>query len=186
MAPASTTTRTLSAIATTGFVANDAITPDIKIAVKWSCKDGNLSMLRSATLTAKNTDAYVKAISSTGYLIPAVITPGQTWSEKLGIETTAVVSGKNPGTLDQKNDTQIDCKAEGKAGVSVPAGKFTADKVTCNYTINTITTINDAVGSPVTNKIDITDWYVSGVGSVKTVKTGDIEETHDLVSYSIP
>ena len=59
-------------------------------------------------------------------------------------------------------------------------------KVTCAYATTTVTSVEGVDGSPVTINITVDDWYISGVGSVKTVKSGDISETHILTSYTIP
>jgi hypothetical protein len=184
MAPASTTTRSITDISATGFVVNDAITPDITMRVKWSCKDGNLTMLDSATISAASIQIAINSVTSTGFLIPATITAGNNWAEKLELVGTGDVSGTQKMT--QQNDTQIACTANGKESVKVKAGTFDALKVTCIYTITTTTQIDANPGPPVTNTINITDWYVSGIGSVKTEKTGDIIETHELTGYSVP
>jgi hypothetical protein len=184
MAPNSTTTRTITDISPTGFVVNDATTPDIIVRVKWSCKDGNLTMLESATISATNILLAVSSANSTGFLIPATISVGNNWSEKLELVGTGDVNGTTRMT--QQNDTQIACTADGKESIKVQAGTFDALKVTCVYNITTTTQIDANPGPPVSVTINITDWYVSGVGSVKTEKTGDIIETHELTSYSIP
>jgi hypothetical protein len=184
MAPASTTTRSITDIGPTGFVVNDATTPDINVAVKWSCQSGNLAMLDSATIMAADTVLAVSSVTSTGYLIPADISVGSSWSEKLELVGTGEISGTT--RMIQQNDTQIACTADSKESIKVQAGTFDAVKVTCVYTITTTTTIDANSGAPVTNNITITDWYVPGVGSVKTEKTGDIVETHELTGYSIP
>jgi hypothetical protein len=184
MAPASTTTRSLTNIGPSGFVVNDATTPDINVAVKWTCTSGNLAMLDSATITAADIILTVSSATSTGYLIPADISVGSSWSEKLELVATGDIKGTQRVT--QSGDTQMACTADGKESIKVKAGTFDAIKVTCVYTITTKTTIDANPGATVTNNITITDWYVPGVGSVKTEKTGDIIETKTLTAYSIP
>jgi hypothetical protein len=183
-APNSTTTRTITDINPTGFVVNDATTPDITVRVKWSCKDGNLTMLESARISATNIALAVSSAISTGFLIPATISVGNTWSEKLELVATGDVNGTQ--RMIQQNDTQIACTADGQESVQVQAGKFDALKVTCVYNITTTTQVDANPGKPVNSTITQTDWYVAGVGSVKTEQTGDIIDTNELTSYSIP
>jgi hypothetical protein len=184
MAPNSVSTRTISNISPTGFATNNAFS-DAQVSIKWSCKDGNLTMLNTATLTTKDISAKVASVSSTGYFIPAAITDGSTWAETLNILTTGTV-GKTEVT--QKNDTKIDCTANGKESVQVQAGKFDALKVTCVYDITTITDIagQSKPGKPVNTPITFTYWYAAGVGLVKSDETGSIIGTSELTSYSIP
>ena len=183
MAPASTTVRTISDVSAAGFITHDAITPDIVVTIKWSCADSNLTMLESATVSAKSIALAISSANATGFLIPAAISAGSKWSEKLDFVGTGAV-GKQQMT--QQNDTQIACTNVDKENIKVKAGTFDALKVTCVYTIATTTDIGSTPGTPITNTITMTDWYVLGVGSVKTEKTGDIIETHELTSYSVP
>jgi hypothetical protein len=182
----STTVRTLSGQSPAGVYVKDDTTPDIQVVVHWNCKDGNMTMLQAATISATALNASLKSESADGFLIPAEITAGKTWSEKLSIQTTGATTDSNPATVEQKNDTQMDCAANGKESIQVTAGKFDAFKVTCKYTINTITTINGETGKPVSVSFDVTDWYATGVGLVKGVKSGDIESVQELTSYKIP
>jgi len=182
----STTVRTLASQSPAGVYVRDDTTPDIQVTVHWSCKDGNMTMLQEATISATGLNASLKSESADGFLIPAEITAGKTWSEKLSIQTTAAATDSNPATVEQKNDTQIDCAANGKESIQVTGGKFDAFKVTCKYTINTVTTINGETGKPVSVTIDVTDWYAAGVGLVKVVNSGDIEGVQELTSYKIP
>jgi hypothetical protein len=186
MAPDSTTTRTITNISPSGFKVNDATTPDINEAVKWTCQAGNLAWLDNATITAGDVSLAVTSATTTGYLIPAVIPESGNWSEKLELIADSNPNGKYPHAIVQINDTQIDCTANGKESITVKAGIFEPLKVTCVYVIVTKTSIDLNPGAPVTNNLTITDWYVAGIGSVKTEKTGDIIETKELTAYSIP
>jgi len=188
MAPDNTTKRTITSINATGFTTEDASAPDINVQIQWNCKDGNLAMLQSARITLSNdaTVLGITSVDSSGYLIPAVISDGMTWSETLKIIGTGEVNGTTK--MIQHNDTQIDCTAAGKESVTVQAGKFDALKVSCVYTITSLTEFQDQTGvsSPVITNETITDWFVVGVGSVKRETVGDISETAVLTSYSIP
>jgi hypothetical protein len=186
MAPASTTTRTITNISPSSFTVNDAITPDINMAVRWTCQGGNLAWLDTATITAGDVSLAVTSATTTGTLIPAVMQAGGNWSEKLELIADSNPNGKYPHAIVQINDTQIDCTANGKESITVKAGTFEALKVTCTYVIITKTSIDANPGAPVTNNITLTDWYVAGIGSVKTKKTGDIIESNELTAYSIP
>jgi hypothetical protein len=185
MAPSSVSTRTIEKVSPTGFTTNDA-SSDVQVKVLWSCKDGNLTMLNGATIAAKNMFANAVTANSTGYLIPADITAGGTWSETLNILTSGT-AGKTT-TVEQKNDTKIDCTSNGKESVQVKAGKFDAVKVTCLFDVTTTTDFNGQSGSgkPVNNQMTFTYWYAAGVGIVKSDETGDISGTAELISYSIP
>jgi len=188
-APASTTVRTLTRITASGFVTHDVTTGDIQVDMKWSCKDGALTMLEEdsvSTITAGNINFEIGSVKASGYLLPAALKAGQTWSETLEITSNGYIDGVHKAI--QSNQTQIDCTANGQESVKVASGSFNAFKVTCVYTITSTTDIDGETSpaSPVTNTINVTDWYTSGVGSVKTEKTGDITETKELTSYSVP
>jgi len=188
-APPSTTVRTLTGITASGLVTHDVTTGDIQVDIKWSCKDGALAMLEEdsvSTITAGNLNFEIGSVKASGYLLPAALKAGQTWSETLEITSNGYIDGAHKAI--QSNETQIDCTANGQESVKVASGSFNAFKVTCIYTITATTDIDGETtpAKPVTNTITITDWYVSGVGSAKTEKTGDITETKELTSYSIP
>ena len=188
MAPDSTTTRTLAAISANEFTSDDTVSGGINVVTTWRCQDGNLTMLETNSGMQDAPSGTMvwttKVASVSGFLIPAAITSGQTWSEKLALSGIGFIDAQQRAT--QQNDTQIVCTAGGNESITVGAGTFNAIKVTCNYTITTTTSIDGAAANPVTNTIAVTDWYVSKVGSVKTVKTGDISENIELTSYSIP
>jgi len=188
--PDSTTTRTFTNLAAAKFVVKDETTPDIRVDTLWTCQAGNLAMFQGATISfgsgADGGFGLANADSATGYLIPATIKAGQAWSERLSVQTHATVGGKHPGELTQQNDATIGCTGEGDEAVKVAAGSFQAAKVTCVWDMTTVSTINGQTGDPVHIHLEISDWYAPGVGSVKKVTTGDLPQTKELTSYSIP
>ncbi len=190
LAPDSTTTRTFTNIAASKFIMKDETTPDIRVDTLWTCQAGNLAMFQGATISfgagADGGFGLAHADSATGYLIPAAIKAGKTWAQTLSVQTHVTVGGSHPGELTQQNDAQIGCTGDGDEAIKVAAGSFQATKVTCVWDMVTVSTINGKTGGPVTIHLEISDWYAPRVGSVKKVTTGDLPETKELISYSVP
>jgi len=96
LVPPSTTVRTLTGITATGLVTHDVTSGDIQVDTKWSCKDGALAMLEEdsvSTVTAGNLKWEIGSVKASGYLLPAALKAGQTWSESLEIASNGYIDG---------------------------------------------------------------------------------------------
>jgi len=155
----------------------------------WTCEQGALSSLNpveslSALIQSEDFSADYKTISTSGVTLPAILTPGTTWSQDVTFEGTQTISGQDaPGN----GKATYSCKAADTETVSVPAGVFDAVRVGCQINGNVTVTLL-LVGLPVELTASVTMWYARAVGMVKTEnEIGGIgHSTIELASYTIP
>ncbi|MCC6499914.1 MAG: hypothetical protein IT313_06565 [Anaerolineales bacterium] len=170
------------------FVEQDAFSSGVTRQAEWKCDNGNLIALNpqggaSGTVTTEGVQADFKTTSLEGMTLPAVINPGDTWSQSITLEGVENFNGME---VPAKNQFTSHCTAIGNESVSIPAGAFDALHVDCvNNMIITIT----MSGSDIQTTLDFTSssWYAPKIGMVKTVTTGSqVDSTIELVSFAIP
>ncbi len=118
-----------------------------------------------------------KTLSTSGQMLPAELSPGTEWDN--GYDTETEFSGSMAqlmGTI--QTNTKIHNKVLREEQVTVPAGSYTAEVVE-----KTITTTSTIKGKPTTNTLTSTDYWVKGVGLVKTISSGF---TLEATSVTLP
>ena len=184
-----TFTHSILSVENNSFVEQDVFNTGVTRQGTWNCDNGNLIALdppsgTSANVSTENNvsvDFETKDLS--GVTIPATINAGDTWSQSLTLEGTQTINGTS---FPASNQMTNDCKAIGMESVTVEAGTFDAMRVECQTAMNISITMGDA---PVQSTLNITgtNWYVEGVGLVKTLTTGmGLDSTTELVSYNLP
>ena len=150
--------------------------PDIRVDTLWTCHAGNLAMFQGATISfgsaADGGFGLAHTDSATGYLMPAMITAGQTWAETLSVQTHATVGGNHPGELTQQNDAKIGCTGAGNEAITVAAGSFQATKVTCVWDMVTEAIHPDCKNAEIHRDVLI-KWH-----QTKKRVTSGLEELH--------
>jgi hypothetical protein len=183
-----TYTHSILTVTETGFVEQDIFGTGVTRQAEWNCEAGNLIALNpssggSAGVQAEGVEVDFQTTQLTGVTLPAVINPGDTWSQSLTLEGTETINGQE---FPAKNELTSNCVATGIESVTVPAGTFDAMRVDCTTDMNI--TMNMGGGDiQATINLSSMAWYAPNVGMVKTITTGnDLDSTIELLSYSIP
>lgn len=184
-----TFTHTVLSVEETSFVEQDVFSVGVTRQGTWNCENGNLIALdppsgASASVNTENNVAVdFQTTNVSGVTLPAAINPGDTWSQSLTLEGTQSLNGTD---YPVSNQLTSDCKAIGMESVTVEAGTFDAMRVECQTSMKLSIQLGE---TPAENTLNLggTNWYVQGVGLVKTLTTGlGFDSTVELVSYNIP
>lgn len=185
---ADTFTRTILANNGTSFTDQDTFSAGTIRTGEWKCENGNLIALtpgggQSAAVTANNVTSSFQTTFLEGISIPAVINPGDTWTQKITIEGVVEAGGLSNSV---RNEAVFTCNAIGTETVTVQAGTFETVKLECVTTMN-ISMLNDGSATPLTSvTMNSTTWYAPKTGWVKSINTGsDLDSTIELVSYNV-
>ncbi|MDD5725871.1 MAG: hypothetical protein PHC53_00460 [Patescibacteria group bacterium] len=133
------------------------------------CASGSVTMKGSSGLGAavQGTTFKTTVVSSSGTFMPADVKAGSTWdsSETIRMDLTgSSAASMGPITV----TTTEQSLAIGNEPVTVPAGTFTAMKVEIKRTSSSAAKLGKI--PPSTEKS--TEWWVKGVGMVKSVTIG--------------
>ncbi len=184
-----TFTHTILSLESNSFVEQDVFATGITRQGKWNCENGNLIALdppggASANVsTENNVTAGFQTTNSSGVTLPATINTGDTWSQSLTLEGTQTINGT---AYPASNQLTSDCKAISLESVTVEAGTFDALRVECQTAVKLSVKTGDTALENTLN-LTGTNWYVRGVGLVKTLTVGfGFDSMVELVSYNIP
>jgi len=183
-----TFTHTILSVESNSFVEQDVFGTGVTRAGKWNCDNGNLIALNpptgsSGTVSAENVSVDFQTKDLSGITLPATMNAGDTWSQSLTLEGTETINGT---AFPASNQLTSNCKATGTESVTVEAGTFDAMRVECETTMK-ISIKLGATPTETTLNLVGTNWYVRGIGLVKTLTTGlGLDSTTELVSYNIP
>ena len=184
-----TFTHSILSVGEDSFIEQDVFAAGVTRQAEWKCENGALVALNppsgsSASInTENNVSVDFKTTDQSGVTLPATVDPGDTWSQSLTLEGTQTINGT---AFPASNQMTSDCKAIGVESVTVEAGTFDALRVECQTTMDLSLTMGDV---PIQNTLNLTgtNWYVEGVGLVKTVTTGmGLDSTTELILYTIP
>jgi hypothetical protein len=173
-----------------GFSTSYLFSTGVNSTIAWTCQDGNLAALDTGVDSFSMTTLKIKmtsnSVTADGYFIPASFSSGNPWAEKLTIDGTVVETGTTK-SMDSQIITQFTCSDGGADKITVPAGKFDAEKATCTKNTVLSYTMNGKSMQLGANQENITYWYAKGVGFIQSVATGGSNnETVVLVKYKIP
>lgn len=157
---------------------------------QWNCENGNLIALNptdggsSNVSTENGVSVDFQTTELKGITLPATINAGDTWSQEIFLQGTQTIQGN---TYPASNRLVSSCIAIGFESVTVPAGTFDAMKTECVTTMNLSLELQQGNPTQATIELKANNWYVSGVGMVKTTNTGSgLDSVIELLSYSIP
>jgi hypothetical protein len=177
-------TTTISDVGTNAFLAEWSMDPLTGV-ITWTCtpegllEDQSNGGIFSSVLSGPDATVKIESVSNTGVTVPTSIQPGDTWSQVNVLTASSTEGVSMNGTL------TLEFAAIGTESVTVPAGTFTAMKVSVHATAE-----YTQQGYTSTIVYDGTDWLVEGVGRVQSI--GEMSEpmsfTYEahLDSYSIP
>ena len=168
----------------------------VKTDVEANCAGGSVEMKGTFGLgaTAQGMKVKVTVVSSNGTFMPADVSAGTTWSNSQTVKMdstggSAAVTDLGPITI----TTAERSRAIAEESVTVPAGTYKAIKVEL-----TRTSTSEFSGPPPGAKLPpgmklpamppstwkSTEWWVKGIGMVKTVTTGQ-DGTTTVVAKSV-
>jgi hypothetical protein len=182
-------TRTITEVHSDGFTDQDVFDSGVTRTGEWKCDQGTLTALSpaegmSGMVQTKGMTAEFKTTSSSGVTLPAIVRPGDSWTQSFTLEGTQTIGGTQ---AQSKGDTSYSCKAAGTETVVVAAGSFDAVRVGCQIN-GKITVIMAGVEVPTELTSAATIWYARDIGMVKTENeiSGIGHSTIELTSYTIP
>lgn len=181
-AGASTYTRSVSDVTENGFTLTHATSgaPNA-LSFDYVCnEDGLVSATLGGLPTMAGFSLEVTSFSGTNFPPADQWQAGNAWTASYTVEGTGTVEG-----IDVAVNGEITTVYEivGEESVEVPAGTFDAYKVDSTLT-QELSMSMGGVSMPLEVAISSSDWYVEGVGQVKTMTLGDFASTSELVTYS--
>jgi len=183
-----TFTRSILSAAADGFTDQDVFGTGVTRQGQWKCENGALIALDptsggSASVSTTGVTVDFQTTEQSGMTLPASPQPGDAWTQTVTLEGTETIGDTQ---IPAKNQFSNSCKAVGVESVTVAAGTFDALRVECQTSMTiTVTMQGNDISTPV--NFQATNWYVQGVGLVKTVSTGaNLDSTIELTSYTVP
>jgi hypothetical protein len=184
-----TFTRTITAVREDGFTDQDVYDSGVTRTGEWKCEDGTLTALSpaeglSSMIQSGGVTAQFETTESDGMTLPAIVTPGSSWTQNFTLEGTQTVGG---GSAESTGEMSYACKAADIETVSVPAGVFDSVRVGCQINA-TISVRMAGVEIPTEWASATTIWYARDIGMVKTENelSGVGHSSIELTSYTIP
>lgn len=184
-------TDTVTSVRADGFTLSTQIGSLTRTQV-WTCSSEGLAALQlggapAAMLSAQNIQLDLDVTHASGVTFPSQINAGDQWQQMLDVEGSVRVANEE-GTA--TGTAQMDFNTAGNESVTVPAGTFEALKIEVNTTLD-VDVSYEGLTLPVTFSGAHTNWFVQGVGWVKSTGTGSVlgslfDETTELQSYNVP
>jgi len=184
-----TFTRSITAVRDDGFTDQDVFQGGVTRTGEWTCAAGALTALSpaegiSGMVQTEGMTAEFQTRSASGITLPAIVRPGDSWSQNFTIEGTQSIGGQD---VQSTGDMSYSCTAADNETVIVAAGAFDATRVGCRINA-TITVTMSGVEVPTEVTSAATMWYARSVGMVKTEnEIADIgHSTIELTAYTVP
>ena len=140
---------------------------------QYRCENGNLKSLGFVDLAslAQNGRATVETKSVDGYVLPRDIRVGSNWTTKFAVSMSIPVQTADSEPMKVDAEITIRQSVIGEERVTVPAGTFTALKVSSETFVKTSIPGQPALsgGGDDTPMVTATEWWVKGKGLVKSV-----------------
>jgi len=184
-----TFTRSITAVRQDGFTDRDVFDSGVTRTGEWHCENGDLTSLSpaegfSGILQSEGMTAEFTTTESSGVTIPAIVTPGDAWSQTFAIEGTQSIAGTS---VDSRGEISYTCKAAYVETVVIAGGAFDSMRVGCQMNARITATVA-GVEVPTEIASATTIWYARDVGMVKTESeiSGIGHSTIELTSFTVP
>jgi hypothetical protein len=182
-------TRGFAEIGADGFTEQDVWSSGLTRTARMTCDGGNIQAIDLGTVVGTVSSTSIQLVAddviADGFVLPAGVSPGDTWTQTLDITGKAVISENVSAPA--HNEAAISCTAGQSESITVAAGTFDAIRIDCEVKMHV------TVAVPAINEVtqDITSvtsaWLAPGVGLVRTQAESDLEDySYELVSYEIP
>ena len=174
------TTRILSNNGSSFVLENNVGKLKVKNTIKCE-SDGSLIQTEYPSMTGLAANIKIQTISYEGAAFPPATRwiVGTTWTNTFNVKISISMGAQD---MVQSGKMTIDSKIEKEETIKVPAGTFTALKVTQTIKQDMLMNLGGK-STPVKNTITTTSWYAKGVGLVKSVAS---TITTQLVKFSKP
>jgi hypothetical protein len=155
-----------------------------KLKVKNTIKcesDGSLTQTEYPSMSGLSANMKIETVSYEGAAFPAPAkwVVGASWTNMFKVKISVAMGEQ---TMTQSGTMKIDSKIVGQETIKVPAGTFSALKVT--QTIQQDMLMNfGGKSTPVKNTITTTSWYAKNVGLIKSVASSI---TTQLMKFTKP
>ncbi len=143
--------------------------------------DGSLTQTEYPTMSGLSANMKIETVSYEGAAFPAPAkwVVGSSWTNSFKVKIS-IEMGKS--TMNQSGTMKISSKIAAEETVKVPAGTFTALKVTQTIAQDMLMNIGGK-STPVKNTITTTSWYAKNVGLIKSVASSI---TTQLMKFTKP
>jgi hypothetical protein len=185
---------TITAVTDSGFTLSNQF-DELVATQQWSCSPEGLVALEygggpEATNATSGVSGSYETTGVTGVTIPNDLAAGDTWEQSFSItgsiEVAEGISATTSGSVTQAF-TAITSES-----LTVPAGTFDALRVEGVLSYDLEVNMGEGLIVPMNFSSQIVNWYVPGIGWIKSDSTATIEDSDpisaftELESYSIP
>jgi hypothetical protein len=155
-----------------------------KLKVKNTIKceaDGSLSQSEYPSMTGLSANMKIETLSSEGIAFPppARWVVGASWTNSFKVKISVSMGAQ---TMTQSGTMKIESKIAAEETIKVPAGTFSALKVTQTILRDMQMSIGGK-STPIKNTITTTTWYAKNVGVVKSIASSI---TTQLLKFTKP
>jgi hypothetical protein len=143
--------------------------------------DGSLTQTEYPTMTGLSANMKIETLSYEGAAFPAPAkwVVGSSWTNSFKVKISIAMGQQN---MTQSGTMKISSKIAAEETVKVPAGTFTALKVTQTIAQDMLMNLGGK-STPVKNTITTTSWYAKNVGLIKSVASSI---TTQLMKFTKP
>lgn len=190
-----TWTSTITDVSGSGFTLTNQF-DELTATQQWSCTAEGLAALAygggpEASLNTSGMSGTFETTDTAGVTFPLHISAGDTWTQTFTIHGDMGLTGAGQAATADGTVSQ-GYTAIGIESVTVPAGTFNAMKIEAALHFDLQVVLEGGVTAPLAFDLVTTNWWVAGVGWVKSdsATSGDAGDigagTSELVSFSIP
>jgi hypothetical protein len=160
------TTKVLSNNGSSFVMENNFGSLKVKNTIKCE-SDGSLTQTEYPTMSGLSANMKIETVSYEGAAFPAPAkwVVGASWTNSFKVKVSIAMGQQN---MTQSGTMKISSKIAAEETVKVPAGTFTALKVTQTIAQDMLMNIGGK-STPVKNTITTTSWYAKNVGLIKSV-----------------
>ncbi|HTP00737.1 MAG TPA: hypothetical protein VMJ64_05130 [Anaerolineales bacterium] len=188
-----TLSTTITDVKPDGFTVATHFDDSITLDQDWACTpDGLLarslgSGQTTLGLSLSDVTASFATSNAAGVTLPAHVKQGKTWMYGLDVMGNIV---RDNLSAELRGTVSTNLQELGTENVTVPAGTFSAMKISAVTTFN-MNANYSGITIPISSSVNSTFWFAPGVGWVKSVQTGDlpgmaINSVTELQSYKLP
>lgn len=185
-------TTTITSVTETGFTLSHAFS-DLTATQEWTCSGEGIAALDytsgpEAVVNTAGVTATFETTGSSGLSMPKDLAVGETWTQTYDLAGEMNVAGQTVTATGTVTHTYTAVREE---SMTTPVGTFTALVVEANSVFDLRGSMG-IISMPFTFNSTTTNWWVAGLGMVKSTSLVTIEGSEpmdastELQSYNIP
>ena len=185
-------TEVVSDVSADGFTVTSEHVEGFTRSMEWSCTPQGLVTTTpdnglAGGIAAEQFKMELTTTNIEGVALPAQIKAGDQWVYTMTYTGLGDINGSE---VTSQGTTVFTMNALGEESVTVPAGTFTAMKISNEIVLDVLMTYQGST-NPYPSKFSQINYWVAGVGLVKTENTADTggstySEVIELQSYTLP